>query len=180
MADSTTFPFSIFRYTSNGDTEANINDSEAIGFQYGISEPDLIGVIGFNIGIPQRRTDVPNVGQRSTEKPATGLIAIPITIPILINEKSQDVPKPLAKLLKFSLENQTVRGVFTKGRFGLRNDNLMGLPTIIPEVESGIKFINFSLDDEINWTTHQTGTIELEFVGDYASFITNLNTIINA
>ena len=181
MADSTTFPFSLYRLTAGGDTENSIGDAEGLGFEYGVNEQTQgIGVTGFQVGVPQRRTDIPNVGQRSTSKPATSLISVPITIDYIVNEKRQNNPKPLAKLTKWSLESQDIRGVYTKGRFSLRNDNLDSFPEIIAELVSGIRFVDFIENDEIEWSDHQTGQIQLEYVGVYASFITNLNTIINA
>jgi len=180
MAGSTAFPFALFRFTSGGDTELSIADAEAIGFDYGVNEASEIGVTGFTIGLPQRRTDVPNVGQRSTTKPATSIVGIPITINFVLNEKIASFPKPLAKLLKWSIEAQDIRGTFSNGRFCVRNDNLDSLPLILAEDIAGIRFVDYSMDDEISWSDHQTGTIFLEYVGTYTSFITNLNTIINA
>lgn len=170
----------MYRFSASGDTESNLGDAEAIGFDYGVNEDSEIGVTEFKIGTPQRPTDVPNVGQRSTSKPATSLMMIPITIGFVLNEKFQSNPKPLAKLLKWSIDFQTVRGTFTKGRFCLRNDKLSSLPEIIAEDAAGIVFLDLVIDDEIQWSDHQTGTIYLAYVGEYSSFITNLNTIINA
>ena len=180
LASSTTKPFALYRFTGGADTEAGIADAEAIGFDYGINENSEIGVVGFSLGIPQRRTDVPNVGQRSTSKPATSLVAVPITIEFVVNEKVQDNPKPLAKLMKFSLEDQTVRGTYSQGRFGLRADDINSLPTIDPVNDAGIKFVDFNFTDELEWSDHQTGQIQLEFVGAYTAFVTLLTAIINA
>jgi len=180
LASSISKPFAFYRLTAGGDTEANIADAEAIGFDYGVNEQSEIGVTGFSVGTPQRRTDVPNVGQRSTTKPATSLVGIPITIDFVLNEKLQAFPKPLAKLLKWSIEAQDIRGTFSNGRFCLRNDDLDSFPTIIAEDIAGIRFVDYTENDEIAWSDHQTGTISLEYVGTYTSLITNLNTIINA
>jgi hypothetical protein len=179
MADSTSSPFALYKFTSNGDDEATIPDEDAIGFDYGVNEQSTIGITAFKVGVPQRRTDVPNVGVRSTSKPPTSLVAVPIQFDFYVNEKLADQPKPIAKLLKFSLENQDVRGTF-KGRFGLRNDSLSSFPEIVPTATEGIVFANLEFDDEITWSQGQTGTVFLEYIGTYADFITRLNTIINA
>lgn len=180
MANSLSFPFSIYRLTTGGDTELSIGDAEGLGFEYGIDRDIALGLTSFQVGIPQRKTDVPNVGQRSTSKPATSLVSFPINIGFIVNETVQDNPKPLAKLMKWSLEDQDVRGTFSKGRLCLRNDNATSLPEIIAELDAGIRFVDIIWDDEVDWSNHQTGTIQLEYVGTYTSFITNLNTIINA
>jgi hypothetical protein len=185
LASSTTKPFAFYILTQPTDTEAALPDSEAIGFDYGIDESSVIGVVGFSIGEPQRSTDVPNIasgasGERSSSHPDTGIITVKFTIDFIVNEKFQNNPKPIAKLLKWSLRDQTVRGDFPKGRFCLRNDKMNSLPTILATATAGIKMINLSVSDEIEWSDHQTGTIECEYTGDYNTLITNLNTIINA
>ena len=105
---------------------------------------------------------------------------MPITIDFLVNEKKRDNPKPIAKLTKWSLEDQSVRGIFPHGRFCLRADDISSLPTILSKSTAGIRFVDFVWHDEIDWSTHQTGQIQLEYVGSYIDFITSLNTIINA
>jgi hypothetical protein len=180
LASSTSKPFAFYRLTAGTDTEANLGDAEAIGFDYGINEDSVIGVVGFNVGVPQRPTDVPNVGERSTAHPATSLVSIPITIDIVINEKTQDNPKPIAKLLRWSIEDQTVRGTFSEGRFCLRNDKMAAFPNIIAVISGGIKFIDFNFTDEIEWSNHQTGQIKLEYVGAYTPWLVLLDAIIDA
>lgn len=170
----------MFRKTLITDTEVSLGDAEAIGFDYGITETSEIGVVEFSFGVPQRPTDVPNVGQRSTSKPATSIVSVPIDIGFVLNEKVQDNPKPLAKLQKWSLEDQTVRGVMSHGRFCLRADDVNSLPDIIANAAAGIKFVDLIINDQIEWSDHQTGTIKLEYVGDYTGFITALTAIITA
>jgi len=182
---SVPFPLGFFIFTASGDTEALLPDSESIGMDYGVDENTIIGCIGFHIGEPQRVTDVPNIAEtaaaeRSSSHPDTGIISVDITIDFLINEKTQSNPKPLAKLLKWSVRAQTVRALYPRGRFCLRNDKLGGLPTILADNLSGIRFKNLAMDDQIEWSDHQTGTIFLEFVGDYSAWVVLLNAIINA
>ena len=178
MADSTSSPFALYRFTDVADTESNIVDGESIGLEYGIDEDSKGGVTTFKIGVPQRQTDVPNVGGvRETTKPATSLISVPITLGVLINEKVSDQPKIQARFLKFSIDNQDVRGVFPKGRFGLRNDKLSGFPTINPTLTAGIRFVNYELEDQLPWTNHQTVNIPLEFVGNYTAYLALLEAI---
>ncbi len=178
MADSTTKDFAIYRFTSGSDTEATINDSEAIGLDYGVNESSDGGVVSFSVGVPQRQTDVPNVGGvRQTTQPATSLISVPITVGVLINEKVQDQAQFQARLLKFAIDNQDVRGVYSKGRFGLRNDKMTGFPTINPTNTAGIRFGALDLDDMINWTPHQIVDIPLLFVGDYTAYLALLEAI---
>jgi hypothetical protein len=180
MAGSTAFPFSFYRLTGGGDTEVSIANAEAQGFDYGINEDSEIGVVGFNFGAPQRPTDVPNVGERSSSHPSTSIVSVPINIDFVVNEKISAFPKSIAKFLKWSLEDQTVRGTYTHGRFALRNDKMGSLPTLLPTADVGIKFIDFNVTDEIEWSDHQTGTIKLELVGDYTALIALLTTIIGA
>lgn len=177
MADSTSLPFALTRFTAASDTETNLADSESIGLNYGITEGDAAGVIAFSHGVPQRKTDVPNVGTRKTTRPATTLVTVPINLTVAINEKIADQAAIQARFELFSLQEQDVRGVFSEGRFGLRNDNLTGFPTIIPSVISGIKFVDYLLNDMIEWTNHQILTIQLEFVGKYNDYITKLKAL---
>jgi hypothetical protein len=177
MADSTTSPFSIYRLTAAIDTEANIANSEAIGLEYGIGESIAAGVVAFKVGVPQRRTDVPNVGVRETTRPATGLVSVPIEFTVVINEKVSDQTAIQARFLKFSLDDQDVRGIFTPGRFGLRNDKLSGFPEIIPATTFGIRFVDYVIDDQIEWTNHQLSTVKVEFVGKYTAYIALLEAL---
>jgi len=177
LADSTTSPFALYRFTTGSDTEANIVNSEAIGLNYGITETSDAGVVVFSHGVPQRRTDVPNVGARTTTRPATTLVTVPIKFTVAINEKTSDQAAIQARFELFSLQEQNVRGIFTEGRFGLRNDNLTGFPTINPTVLAGIRFVNYELNDMLEWTNHQLVTVELEFVGDYTAYIALLQAL---
>lgn len=177
MADSTSSPFALYRFTTGSDTEANIADKEAIGLNYGITETSTAGVVAFSHAVPQRRTDIPNVGSRKTTRPATTLVTVPIKFTVAINEKITDQAAIQARFELFSLQEQNVRGIFTEGRFGLRNDNLTGFPTINPTIDAGIRFVNYELNDMIEWTNHQIVTIELEFVGDYAAYIALLQAL---
>lgn len=177
MADSTSSPFALYRFTVAGDTESSIADKESIGLNYGINEGDKAGVIAFSHGVPQRRTDVPNVGTRKTTRPATTLVTVPITLSVAVNEKISDQAAIQARFELFSLQEQDVRGVFSEGRFGLRNNNLTGFPTINPTLTAGIRFVNYTLNDMIEWTNHQILTIELEFVGTYTAYITLLEAL---
>lgn len=177
MADSVSSPFALYRFTTAGDTEVSIPNNEAIGIDYGIKEGDNAGVIAFNHGVPQRRTDVPNVGTRKTSRPATTLVTVPINITVAINEKISDQAPIQSRFELFSLQEQDVRGVYTQGRFGLRNDNLTGFPTINPTDTAGIRFVNYNLVDMIEWTNHQILTVELEFVGTYTAYIALLEAL---
>lgn len=177
MADSTTLPFALYRFTVDGDTEASIDDSESIGLNYGIEEGDAGGVIAFSHGVPQRRTDVPNVGTRKTTRPATTLVTVPINFTVAVNEKIEDQAAIQARFELFSLQDQAVRGVYTQGRFGLRNTSLSGFPTINPTDVAGIRFVNYLLNDMIEWTNHQILTVELEFVGTYTAYIALLQAL---
>jgi len=185
LASSTSKPFAFYILTTGTDTEANLPDSEAIGFDYGVNEASEIGVIGFHIGAPQRPTDVPAIAEtsgneRASSSPDTGIVTVKFDINFLVNEKIASFPKNIAKLLKWSVRAQTVRGIYKRGRFCLRNDKMGALPTILADNDAGIKFIDLTIDDEIEWSDHQTGTIHLLYTGDYTTFQTNLNTIINA
>lgn len=180
LASSTGKPFAFYRLTSPSDNEGNLPEKESIGFDYGVNEDSEIGVVGFQMGVPQRNTDVPNVGQRSTSKPATSIVSLPISIDFVVNEKQQSNPKPIAKLTKWSLEDQTVRGIYSRGRFELRNDKMTSLPVLVAGVNIGIKFVDLIINDQIEWSDHQTGTIKIEFVGTYTTFISQLTSLIGA
>jgi len=177
MADSLTSPFALVRYTVATDTETNLADSEAIGLNYGITEGDAAGVIAFSHGVPQRRTDVPNVGTRKTSRPATTLVTVPLNFTVAVNEKIANQAAIQARFELFSLQEQDVRGIFSEGRFGLRNDNLTGFPTIVPTQTAGIRFVDYLLNDMIEWTNHQLLTVQLEFVGDYTAYIALLQAL---
>lgn len=177
MADSTTSPFSIFRLTTAGQTETSIGDSEAIGMEYGVSETTGVGVISYKVGVPQRRTDVPNVGIRKTTRPATGLVTVPIDFTVIFNEKTSNQTTKQARFLKFCLDDQDVRGIFTNGRFGLRNNNTLGIPQFFPTQTAGIRFVNYEIDDQLQWSNHLIATVQMEFVGDYAAYILLLEAI---
>lgn len=178
MASSTSEPFSIFRFTSNGDTESNLSDDEAIGMKYHMAEGVSIGVVSFGpVRISDRKTDVPNVAQRSRSTPPTGLGAFEVPIDIIINEKEVDQDSVLAKLLKFKLEGQRVKQVFNKGRFGMRNDAKTHF-NFVPTLDFGCKFLDFQYTDDIVWGGYQTARIIMEVSGDYSAVITNLNGLI--
>lgn len=178
MADSTTSPFSITRLTETGDTEVSIDDKEAVGLEYGVANDDTpAGVISFSIGIPQRIPDVPVLDERQSSRPATGLVGVPIKFTIIINETKVDQEKLKARFKKFGLDEQTVRGKYTEGRFGLRNDSYSGFPEIVPTIDSGLRFVSYVEDDQLSWSQHQIATVEMLFVGKYAAYIALLEAI---
>ena len=172
MADSTTFPFALIRYTASTDTEVSLANAEALGLQYGLDETFPAGITNFKVGITQRKTDVPNIGQRSTAKQDTGLTSFPISFDIVFNSKVTDVYKSIAKLLYFSAEPQIVRGVYKEGRFGLRINSLSSLFNIVPTNIYGIKFIDISWQDLIENGGLSIANVNLEVVGTYSALVT--------
>lgn len=151
MADSINFPFSIFRSTDAGDTESTIDDNEAVGMNIGLDDVNnaLIGLISYRPVFDARRTDVPNPDEQSSSVPDTGVIPTQFELDFIVNEKIT-TNKDLAKLSKFSLQAKTVRGIFSKGRFGIRYDDKSYL-NVIPTNVLGLKLLHFDFIDDLVW-----------------------------
>ncbi len=178
MANSVAKDFSIFRFTNPGDTEAGIVDKEAVGMDYGVNEQSDIGVISFRPVGDNRRTDVPNPSQRSSSKPDTGIAGTVYQLDMIVNEKLSD-SKAYAKLFKYYLEDNVVRGIFSKGRIGLRNDKFQGGSfDIIPTNTTGFKILHVEAEDDVLWGGFIPISIQLEFGGNPATLIANLDTYI--
>src|SRR5690348_14823797 len=124
MANSTTKEVAIYRCTDPGDTEANLPNGESVGMDYGIRDTSDISVKVYNYIIPNRQTDVPSPQARNLSKPDTGVSNITLYIGITFNQDAADNDK-LGTLAKWAVDDKTVRGVFSNGRFGVRNDRLV-------------------------------------------------------
>jgi len=151
VADSTSFPFSIFRLTATLDTEASIGDNEAVGMNIGLDDVNNVktGLIAYRPVFDARRTDVPNPDEQSSSVPDTGVIPTQFELDFLVNEKIT-VNNDLAKLSKFSLEAKVIRGIFSKGRFGIRYD-VKNYLNVIPTNTLGLKLLHFDFLDDLIW-----------------------------
>jgi len=108
MASSTSKAFAIFRLTAPADTEGNIVNNEAIGFDYGVNEITDAGIISWRPSGDKRRTDISNPDQEVFRKPDTGNANMSYDLDFIINEKSAD-SVAVAKLFKFYLQRNEVR-----------------------------------------------------------------------
>ncbi|KKN76244.1 hypothetical protein LCGC14_0372700 [marine sediment metagenome] len=151
MADSTTFPFAIFRFTGAGDTELSIGNNEAVGMDIGLDDNSnkKIGLLSYRPVFDSRRTDVPNPDQESTTVPDTGLIPTGFELDIIVNEKVDD-NIDLAKLSKFSLQPKAIRDFYSEGRFGIRYDAKSYL-NVTPTNVLGLKLIHYDFIDDFVW-----------------------------
>lgn len=178
MADSTTFPFSIFRFTGAGDTELSIGNNEAVGMNIGLDDNtnQKIGLLSYRPVFDARRTDVPNPDQESTSVPDTGLIPTGFELDIIVNEKVDD-NIDLAKLSKFSLQPKTIRDFYSKGRFGIRYDAKSYL-NVTPTNVLGLKLIHFDFIDDFVWGGLDHVKLTFSQGGNPAAIITQIDAFL--
>jgi len=178
MADSTTFPFAIFRLTAGTDTEANIGNNEAVGMNIGLDDNtnQKIGLLSYRPVFDSRRTDVPNPDQESTSVPDTGLIPTGFELDIMVNEKVDD-NNDLAKLAKFSLQPKTIRDVFSKGRFGIRY-NAKAYLNVTPTNVLGLKLVHNDFIDDMVWGGLDHLKLTFALGGNPAVIITQIDAFL--
>jgi len=178
MADSTTFPFSIFRLTLVTDTEANIGNNEAVGMNIGLDDStnEKIGLLSYKPVFDSRRTDVPNPDQESTSVPDTGLIPTGFELDIIVNEKIDD-NIDLAKIAKFALQPKKIRGVFSKGRFGIRYDAKNYL-NVTPTNVLGLKLVHYDFLDDMVWGGLDHVKITFAVGGNPTAIITQIDAFL--
>ena len=177
MADSTTFPFAIFRLTNPGDTEANIADKEAVGMNIGVNNNFIIGLTGFKPTFDARRTDVGNPDNIVPSTPDTGVIPPVWQIDFIVDERLAN-QKAEARLAKFMLEEKA-NTTFKKGRIGIRYDakpEFNFTPAATPNFSGG-KIISFPFDDVITWGGLVEGTVMIQFNGNPATLIAQLDAV---
>lgn len=178
MANSTTKPISIYRCTGVGETEATLNDDEAVGMNYGLTDNDDIGVIIFNWDLPDRRADVAAPDQRTLSKPDTGMASIQLKIGIKVNETVAD-NKKVGILTKWGIEKKAVRNIYSRGRFGIRNDKKPWM-NFQPTDTAGWKIVDVNVDDVIEFGGLIDMMVTLEFAGATSELVTQIETVLNA
>ena len=151
MANSTIFPFSIFRLTTAEDTEATIDDKEAVGFTIGVNGEFDAGLLSYKLVLDARRTDVPNPDKIVPSTPDTGIVPPVFELLFMVDERLNK-SKMLARLTKFMLQEKK-NNIYRKGNIGIRYDeksefNIMPVGT--PDFSGG-KIIHFDFDDDITW-----------------------------
>lgn len=177
MADSTSETAAIYRLTSSGQTESSIVNGESLGLDYGINENSDGGIVSFRGPLDNRKPDIGSPDQQVQRKPDTGVFNFQVEIDIQINEKISD-SEIEAKLIKFGLDGgQTVRGVFSKGRIGLRNDKNT-LYNVVPNNTEGYKLISIRPSDNITYGGDKVVTVILQHVGKNTQIIANADAII--
>jgi len=178
MADSTTFPFAIFRLTATADTEANIANEEAVGMTIGVDAAFDAGLIGFVNISDARKTDVGSPDNVTPSSPETGNVPPMYQLEFIIDERLGVNSKMIPRMLKF-LYGSRVTDDFPKGRFGLRYD-AKAYSNITPLGTGnawGGKLIHFEWDDDIAWggLIHCKATIL--FVGNPADIIAQFEAV---
>lgn len=151
MADSTTFPFAIFRLKIITDTEATIANKEAIGFTIGIDNDFDAGLLSYKPVFDARRTDVGNPDETVPSTPDTGITPPIFELTFMIDERVID-SKMMARLAIFMLEEKS-NTVFDKGNIGIRYDAKSEFnitPAGTPNFSGG-KIIHFEFDDDMQW-----------------------------
>ena len=174
MADSTSFAFAIFRLTNTIDTEANIANEEAVGMKIGVDAAFDAGLIDFRLVTDARRTDVGSPDNQAPTSPDTGLIPPAYELEFMIDERVNDT-KMIARLQKFMFGDK-ITDDFPKGRFGLRYDAKSYLD-IVPLGTGnafGLKLLHFEFDDDIQWGGLVHCKATLQFSGNPAALITQL------
>lgn len=174
MADSTSFPFAIFRLTNTVDTEANIANTEAVGMVIGVDAAFDAGLVDFFERGDARRTDVGSPDNVTPSSPDTGNIPTTYEIEFMIDERVND-SKMIARMLKFLLGDKKTDD-FSKGRFGLRYDakSYININPLGTGNAWGGKLVHFEWNDDIQWggLIHCKATILM--VGNPAAMITQL------
>ena len=178
MADSTNLPFAIFRLTAAIDTEANIGNNESVGMNIGLDDNanEKIGLLSYRPVFDSRRTDVPNPDQESTSVPDTGLIPTGFELDIIVNEKVDD-NIDLAKLSRMSLQPKTIRGIFSKGRFGIRYDAKSWL-NVTPTNLIGLKLVHYDFIDDMVWGGLDHVKLTFSLGGNPADIITQIDAFL--
>lgn len=151
MADSTTFPFSIFRLTAAIDTEANIANKEAVGMSIGVDEDFDAGLLSYKPVFDARRTDVGNPDETVPSTPDTGITPPIFELTFMVDERLVD-SKMMVRLAIFMLEEKT-NLIYDKGRMGIRYDAKSEFnitPAGTPDFSGG-KIIHFEFDDDMQW-----------------------------
>jgi len=175
MADSTTFPFAIFRLTDTADTEANIANEEAVGMVIGVNEAFDAGLIDYHPVADARKTDVGSPDNVTPSSPDTGNVPTQYEFEFMIDERLGVNSKMVPRMLKF-LFGDKVTDDFPKGRFGVRYDakSYQNITPLGTGNAWGGKLIHFDWDDDIIWggLIHCKATIL--FVGNPAAMITQL------
>lgn len=174
MADSTTFPFAIFRLTNTADTEANIADEEAVGMVIGVDAAFDAGLIGYTPIADTRRTDVGSPDNVTPSSPDTGNIPPSFNLEFIIDERLAD-SKMLARMQKFILGDK-ITDDLQKGRFGIRYDakSYMDQVPLGTGNAHGLKLTHFEFDDDIAWGGLVHCKATLVFSGNPAVWITAL------
>ena len=152
MADSTTFPFAIFRLTDTADTEAGIANEEAVGMTIGVDEDFDAGLTDFVNLADARRTDVGSPDNTTPSSPDTGTVPTQYEIGFIIDERLGTNSKLIPRMLKF-LYGDKITDDFPKGRFGLRYDakSYCNITPLGSGNAWGGKLIHFEWDDDISW-----------------------------
>jgi len=174
MADSTAFPFAIFRLTDTGDTEASIANEEAVGMTIGVDDDFDAGLMDYHPTFSARRTDVGSPDNKTPSSPDTGNIPSKIEIEFEVDERLID-SKMLARMSKFLLDAKETDD-FQKGRVGVRYDakSYLNVNPLGTGNAWGGKLDAFDFDDDITWgrIVHCKATILI--VGNPAALITQL------
>lgn len=178
MADSTGKDFAIYRLTQVGQTETSIGDDESVGMDYGMKDTSQIGVINYKWHIPSRHTDVAAPAEKALTNPDTGLAPLTLTIGIKVNEKDANNRK-IGLLTLWSLQNKEVRGIYSKARFGIRNNKKPWM-NFKPTITAGWKMVDVVFDDVIEYGGMIDGTITLEFSGASSELAAAIQQLLNS
>jgi len=169
MANSTTKEVAIYRCTNTGDTEANLPNGESLGMDYGMRDTSDVAVMIFNWIIPDRQTDVPNPQARALSKPDTGISNITLYVGIKFNEDASENDY-IGTLARWGIDQKTVRGVFSNGRFGVRNDKKVWM-NFQPTDTAGWKIVENNTDDLLQFGNLCDVLITLQFAGNTKELI---------
>lgn len=178
MASSITKDFAIYRMTANGDTENRLVDDESIGMDYGMKDTSSLGIVSFPWDIPSRHTDVPAPANKALTNPDTGLAPLTLKIGIVINEKSVG-NRQVGLLSLWALQDKEVRNVFSKGRFGIRNNKKPWM-NFQPTNTAGWKLVDVNFDDDLIYGGKIDALLTLEFGGASAELAAAIQHTLNS
>ena len=165
MASTTNRDVAIFQLTNAGDTEASIGENFSVGFDYGITDKSTTAITLYDFQLPSRRTDVPTPANKGITNPDVGLQAPTLTIEITVNQSIARSPE-IGRLAMWALQDKESRGVFSRGRFGIRNNKNVWC-NFVPVNTAGWKLVDAGpFSDDITYGAKFDIKLVFEFGGD--------------
>ena len=159
----------IFRMTNAGDTEESIL-TDKIEFDGDAQVPDnKSGVMSYSISPTRRDPDNPLPHSNETDRQDAGFGGNTYTLDALYIEDVNSRALGIAKLRDWIREDQTIDGIFDKGRFGIRND-VRPEYNLTPNNDSGYKIIASPLRHDLHITTFVSQIITLQHSGEPSRF----------